>query len=317
MKSDTMELLARLKSLEENLGRVIKGKDDVIRLSIITLLSRGHLLIEDVPGVGKTTLAHAIARSINGSFHRVQFTSDLLPSDITGVTIFNQSTNAFEFKKGPIFTHILLADEINRATPKTQSALLEAMNDYQVSVDGNTYTLPMPFFVIATQNPVEYEGTYPLPESQLDRFMMCLGMGYPAKEDEKKILSLQEEDLTPANLSPVLEVEDALFLQKRVESVKVDDTLIGYIVEILDLTRRRTDLFELGVSPRGGIALRRAAQAKALIEGRGFVLPDDIKTLAPHILAHRTIPSVGEGYGSIEERKSLIGDILAVVEVPL
>ena len=312
-----MELLARLKSLEENLGRVIKGKDDVIRLSIITLLSRGHLLIEDVPGVGKTTLAHAIARSINGSFHRVQFTSDLLPSDITGVTIFNQSTNAFEFKKGPIFTHILLADEINRATPKTQSALLEAMNDYQVSVDGNTHPLPMPFFVIATQNPVEYEGTYPLPESQLDRFMMCLGMGYPAREDEKKILSLQEEDLTPANLSPVLEVEDVLFLQKRVESVKVDDTLIDYIVEILDLTRRRTDLFELGVSPRGGIALRRAAQAKALIEGREFVLPDDIKTLAPHILAHRIIPAIGEGYGSIEERKSLIGEILAGVEVPL
>lgn len=312
-----MELFERLKSLEENLGRVIKGKDDVIRLSIITLLSRGHLLIEDVPGVGKTTLAHAIARSINGSFHRVQFTSDLLPSDITGVTIFNQTKNTFEFKHGPVFANVVLADEINRATPKTQSALLEAMNDYQVSVDGNTYTLPMPFFVIATQNPVEYEGTYPLPESQLDRFMMCLGMGYPAKEDEKKILSLQEEDLTPANLSPVIEVEDALFLQKRVESVRVDDTLIDYIVEILDLTRRRTDLFELGVSPRGGIALRRAAQAKALIEGREFVLPDDIKTLAPHILAHRIIPAIGEGYGSIEERKSLIGEILAGVEVPL
>lgn len=312
-----MNTAQKLKSLEKNLSKVIKGKEEVIRLSIVTLLAKGHLLIEDVPGVGKTTLAHGIARSINGSFQRIQFTSDLLPSDITGVTIYNQTMNSFEFREGPVFAHIVLADEINRATPKTQSALLEAMNDYQVTVDRKTYSLPEPFFVIATQNPIEYEGTYPLPESQLDRFMMCLGMGYPSKEEEKKVLTAPPEELLPSNLQPVLDVEEILKLQGLVEKVKIDDSLITYLLEILDSTRKNPDFFELGVSPRGGIALRKASQALALTEERDFVIPDDIKRLAPHVLSHRVIPYVESRYTSIEDRKEMIREILRKVDVPL
>ncbi len=312
-----MDVDSKLNALEKNLKQVIKGKDEAVRLSIVALIARGHLLIEDVPGVGKTTLAHALARSIDGSFHRIQFTSDLLPSDIIGVTIYNQKKNSFEFKKGPLFTHVLLADEINRATPKTQSALLEAMNDSQVTVDRKTHPLPKPFFVVATQNPIEYEGTYPLPESQLDRFMVCLDMGYPSKEDERKIIVSSNEDLMPSNLHHVLDTNEVLKLQERVENVKIENSLVTYLLNIIEATRNSPEVLELGVSPRGGIALRKAAQAFALIQGRDYVVPDDIKNLSPYLLAHRVILNTGGEFNVMEERRVIIRDLLEKVEVPL
>lgn len=311
------DIRGKVEALQENLGKVIKGKEEVIKLSIVTLVARGHLLIEDIPGVGKTTLAHSLAQSINCSFQRIQFTSDLLPSDIIGITVYNQAKNLFEFKEGPVFANIILADEINRTTPKSQSALLEAMNDHQVSVERTTYPLPDPFLVLATQNPLEYEGTYPLPESQLDRFMMCLRIGYPGREHEKQILTSSREDLLPENLRPVIGGDDILFLQSQVEKIRVEDSLTEYILDIVEATRNNRDTIELGVSTRGAIALYRASQALALIEGRDFVIPDDIKTLVHRVLSHRVIFKPGVDGGSLEGREEIIKEVIKRVGVPL
>jgi MoxR-like ATPase len=258
---------AKIVALHDNIERVICGKSEVVTLAVVTLLARGHLLIEDVPGVGKTTLAQSFARSLNCSFKRVQFTSDLLPSDIIGLSVFHQQTREFEFRPGPIFANIVLADEINRTTPKTQSSLLEAMNDAQVSVENHTHPLPRPFMVIATQNPVEYQGTFPLPESQLDRFLIRVHMGYPGVDDEKRILAGRQIVPRADDLSPVLTADEVVALQDEASRVTVDDALIDYLMAIVTATRTRPDL-DLGVSTRGAVFLYRAAQAMALVEGR-------------------------------------------------
>ena len=279
-----VELIRRL---EDNVARALVGKPEVIRLAVIGLLARGHLLIEDVPGVGKTTLAAALARSIGGGFQRIQFTSDMLPSDILGVSIYQPDRGDFVFKPGPLFTNIVLADEINRTTPKTQSSLLEAMNEAQVSLDHSTYQLPRPFMVLATQNPLEYEGTHALPESQLDRFLLRITIGYAGASDEKAILRGAGATPTEA-LGPVLAVADVLRLQDEVERVRVEDSVLDYVLALVAATRAAPPL-RLGVSPRGSLALLRAARARALADGRDFVVPDDVKTLAVPALAHRVL----------------------------
>jgi len=309
--------LSKLEGLESALGIAIRGKAEVLRLSIVCLLARGHLLIEDVPGVGKTTLAHALARSVNCSFHRLQFTADMLPSDVLGVTIYNAHTQAFEFKPGPIFTNFLLADEINRATPKTQSALLEAMNELQVTIDGRSHMLSQPFLVVATQNPIEHHGTYPLPESQLDRFLMRLRIGYPDSVSEKQIL--RNSDRSSSDAVPVVLTADELIqIQDRVAQVKVDDALADYILAIVEKTRNHESL-ALGVSPRGAQALYRASQALALTEGRDFVLPDDIKRLAVPIFAHRVVVNTRTTLtrASSSHAERILEEILTLVDVPL
>jgi MoxR-like ATPase len=276
------------------------------------LLARGHLLIEDVPGVGKTTLAHALARSINAAFQRIQFTSDLLPSDVLGVTVYRQSDHTFEFKKGPIFANIVLADEVNRATPKTQSALLEAMSDRQVSVDKATYDLPAPFMLLATQNPLEYSGTFPLPESQLDRFTMCIMIGYPDEAEERKIIVSGDS----AETAPVVSAADVEEMQGIAAGVRVDEDLVGYILAIASATRRHKGI-RLGVSPRATKALYRAVQAHALISGRDYSIPDDIKTLSVPVFAHRIIPSERSGSDGAGQARSLIEDVLSGLSVPV
>jgi MoxR-like ATPase len=308
----------QIQSVQSNIARVIKGKDSIVELAVIALLARGHLLIEDVPGVGKTTLAHSLARSLDCSFRRIQFTSDLLPSDILGVSIFNQQSHAFEFKPGPIFTNIVLADEINRTTPKTQSSLLEAMNDAQVSVESHTYPLPQPFMVIATQNPVEYHGTFPLPESQLDRFLMRIRIGYPDASEEKKILERQQWAHPADELHPVLTAQDILDLQESVEKVRVDESLTDYLLAIVTATRQSEQL-SLGVSTRGAMALFKAAKARALVRDRAYCLPDDIKELAPPVLSHRVMLAFGESSrgGRFEEAEHLIHELVETVPVPL
>lgn len=305
----------KIKSLQENLEKIIKGKSTIIKQAITTFLARGHLLIEDVPGVGKTTLAHGLARSINCTFQRIQFTSDLLPSDIIGVTIYNQEKHIFEFKQGPLFAHIVLVDEINRTTPKTQSSLLEAMNDRQVSVDRTTYPLSEPFMVIATQNPLEYEGTYPLPESQLDRFMMRIKIGYPDILAEKEILISKSNELQPQNLNPVLSLEDVLYLQNLVDKIKIDDDLVEYLLAIVNATRK-CDKLSLGVSPRGAMALYRAAQSYALVDGRTYCIPDDIKRLLIPVFSHRivTANTIEEETGDTE---NIIQEIADKIDVPM
>ncbi|MBM3726967.1 MAG: MoxR family ATPase [Acidobacteria bacterium] len=307
---------ARLKDLEAALTRVIRGKPEAVRLSVVCLLARGHLLIEDVPGVGKTTLAQSLARSVDGRFHRLQFTADMLPGDILGVTVYNAHAREFEFKPGPVFTNFLLADEINRGTPKTQSALLEAMNESQVTIDGRSHELSRPFMVIATQNPAEYHGTYPLPESQLDRFLLRLRMGYPDQTSEREIL---KRGALPAaaDVQPVLTGGELIELQGRVDQVRVDDSLLEYLLAIVERTRQNEAL-SLGVSPRGAQALYRASQALALVEGRAFVTPDDIKRLAIPVCAHRVM--LGSRTG-LQQRATgaperVIEEILARVEVP-
>jgi len=316
-----MQTTARIRSIQANIEQVIKGKGPVVEWVVLCLLARGHLLIEDVPGVGKTTLAHSLARSLDCTFKRIQFTSDLLPSDILGVSMFNQSAQGFEFKPGPIFANIVLADEINRTTPKTQSSLLEAMNDVQITVDGQTHPLPQPFMVIATQNPMEHHGTFPLPESQLDRFLMRIQIGYPDPAEEKKILERQQ-GLHPAEeLQPVLSVQDVLDLQQAVEKVRLEDSLADYLLAIVSATRQ-SPLLSLGISTRGAMALHKAAKARALLRDRDYCLPDDIKELAPVVLSHRVMVQAGQagawsGGRRFEDAERVIRDIVSSIPVPL
>jgi len=289
----------------------------VVRLSLTCLLARGHLLIEDVPGVGKTTLAQALARSVDSSFHRIQFTSDMLPSDVVGVTIYNAHSESFEFKRGPVFTHFLLADEINRATPKTQSALLEAMNELQVTIDGRSYPLEQPFMVVATQNPVEHHGTYPLPESQLDRFLMRIRIGYPEAVAEREIVRRGGAS-SAESMRSVLSGDDLVTLQDTVARVTVDDALVDYMLAIVERTRTHESL-AMGVSPRGAQALYRATQALAAVEGRDYATPDDVKRLALPVFAHRVVVNsrVALAPRSTEAAERVLNEILTLVDVPL
>ncbi len=289
--SPSMQAVRQLaERLIQNVERVIFGKRDVIELTVICLLCQGHLLIEDVPGVGKTMLAKALARSLGGSFKRIQFTPDMLPSDVTGNSIYNQKTGEFEFRPGPIMAQIVLADEINRATPKTQAALLEAMEERQVTVDGVTYRLGPPFLVLATQNPIEYEGTFPLPEAQLDRFLMRVSLGYPSPEQEMAILDAQQFSHPIEKLGQVTTIEEVVAMQEALKSVYADKLIKEYIVTLVDATRHHPDVY-LGASPRGALTLFRTAQARAAIHNRDYVIPDDVKALAPATLGHRIIIS--------------------------
>lgn len=276
--------------LKENIGQVIVGKEDVIELILISLLCEGHVLLEDVPGIGKTTLAKAMARSLDCSFSRIQFTPDLLPSDVTGISFFNQKSQSFEFRPGPLMSQIVLADEINRATPRTQSALLEAMQERQVTVDERTHHLPRPFIVMATQNPIELEGTFPLPEAQIDRFLMRLSLGYPSEEEENQIVLRFDAGDPLDDLGPVTTTEELLSLQRAVHQVHVEQTVREYLVRMARATREH-EAVELGVSPRGTLALYHTAQALAALRGRTFVIPDDIKMLVQHVLTHRIMIS--------------------------
>jgi MoxR-like ATPase len=318
MPTATSQVVAQL---QRSIARAIYGKEEAIQLSLITLLARGHLLIEDVPGVGKTTLAQALAKSFHCTFQRIQFTSDLLPSDVLGVSVYNPETREFEFRSGPIFANVVLADEINRTTPRTQSALLEAMNEAQVSIDGKTMALPQPFLVIATQNPVEHHGTYPLPESQLDRFLMRIKMGYPSPETEREILrkrvGVRGENPLDA-LEPVADVSEVLTMQDEVAHIKVDSSLHDYALEIVNRTRN-SDLLALGVSPRGTLMLQRAAQARAFLDGRDYCLPDDFKKLAVPVFSHRVVAS--SRHASLQKKsettESVLREIVESVPVPL
>jgi MoxR-like ATPase len=304
--------------LQRSIAHAIFGKEDVIQLALITLLARGHLLIEDVPGVGKTTLAQALAKSFHCSFQRIQFTSDLLPSDVLGVSVYNPESREFEFRQGPVFANVVLADEINRTTPRTQSALLEAMNEAQVTLDGRTLALPQPFLVIATQNPVEHHGTYPLPESQLDRFLMRIKMGYPSNETERQILRNHSGENQVTAVDPVADVTDVLSMQETVARVKVDNSLHDYALEIVNRTRKSEQL-ALGVSPRGTLMLQRAAQARAFLKGRDYCLPDDFKQLAVSVFSHRVVASTR--HASLQKKsettENVLREIVDSVRVPL
>ena len=308
----------KLDQLQASIESVIRGKPDVVELALVTLLASGHLLIEDVPGVGKTTLAQALARSFDCSFQRIQFTSDLLPSDIVGLEVYNQQQGTFEFKPGPVFANVILADEINRTTPKTQSALLEAMAEGHITVEQQTYTLPRPFIVLATQNPVEHHGTYPLPESQLDRFMMRLRIGYPDSDDEKDILRRQTLNSTVEQLVPVMHSDDVLSMQREVREINVEESLLDYLIRIVQATRE-SEILDLGVSPRGSLALYHASQAMAFFKGRDFVIPDDIKQLAIPVFAHRVVVNsrYSSGLRRSEESDAALQEILRTVAVPL
>jgi MoxR-like ATPase len=297
-----------------NVEKVIVGKTDAVRLTVVGLLCQGHLLIEDVPGTGKTVLAKSLARSVGGSFHRIQFTPDMLPSDVIGVTIFNQQTREFEFRAGPIMAQIVLTDEINRATPKTQAALLEAMEERQVTVDGVTYPTPRPFLVLATQNPIEYEGTFPLPEAQLDRFMLRLTLGYPGLQDEIRMLEQQQTVHPLDTLKEIVSIEELIQAQQAIRQVRASLEIKRYILEIVTATRRHGEVY-LGASPRGSLALLRTAQAWAALSGRDFVLPDDIKKMAPSVLAHRLIVGAAARIRELDSR-TLIEEILRSVAAP-
>ncbi len=312
------EALGALQRVEENIARVIRGKQDAIRLGLTALLARGHLLVEDIPGVGKTTLARALARSIDCSFRRIQFTSDLLPSDIVGVSVFDQERASFEFRPGPLFANIVLADEVNRTTPRTQSSLLEAMSEGQISVDTQTHVLEQPFLVIATQNPQEHFGTYPLPESQMDRFLLRIRLGYPGADDERRLMLERGGGDALENLRPVTDASSIRLLQVMVDDVRVEDRLVDYALSVVHETRR-SPMLALGVSPRGAIAWTRAAQAYAMVLGRDYVLPDDFKLLAVPALAHRVILGAHqESLGRArEEAERVLGEILERVSVPI
>jgi MoxR-like ATPase len=314
-ESGSLELSAdQIGELERNVLQVFRGKREVIRLAIVTLLARGHLLIEDVPGVGKTTLAQALARSLGLSFQRIQCTSDLLPSDILGVTIWNQREQRFEFVPGPIFASILLVDEINRATPKTQSALLEAMSEGRVTVERRTYDLPKPFLVLATQNPQEHSGTFFLPESQLDRFLLHLRLGYPDRANERELILSGGVEEELANLRPVWSAHQLIELQNRVRSVHVAESIGDYILALVEATRR-SDALRLGVSTRAALGICRAAQALALCEGRTFVVPDDVKALFLPVLAHRVV--LRRGSGDLDQATAVLQRILDTTPVPI
>jgi len=304
--------------LQEAIETVIKGKPEAVRLAIVTLIAGGHLLVEDVPGVGKTTLAQALARALDCSFQRIQFTSDLLPSDVIGLSIYNQHSSVFEWKPGPVFANIVLADEINRTTPKTQSALLEAMGEKQVTVEGITHLLPAPFMVLATQNPIEHHGTYPLPESQLDRFMLRLRIGHPSLRDEKQILRDREHFDPLDEVVPVMTAEEVIDLQRSVAAVAIDDALVDYLMSIVAATRA-SEMLDLGVSPRGSLALFRAAQALALTEERSYCIPDDIKRLVLPVFAHRILVSsrFASALRRSEEAEAVLTEIMKTVSVPL
>ena len=297
-----------------NVEKVIVGKHHEVQLALVALICRGHLLIEDVPGVGKTSLAKSLAKSIGSTFKRMQFTPDLLPSDVTGVSIYNQKTAEFEFRPGPVMAQIVLADEINRATPKTQSALLEAMEERQITTDGVTRPLPDPFLVMATQNPIEYEGTFPLPEAQLDRFMMRISLGYPSRADEMIVLAAQQQVHPLDGIGQVIAVEDLLRLQKEVRNIYVDRLVMEYIVDIVSATREHQEVY-LGASPRGSLALYKGTQARASLYGRDYVIPDDVKELAEPTLAHRLIVSPAARIRNVDTRQ-IIAEILEGVPVP-
>jgi MoxR-like ATPase len=306
----------RIALLQQNVERVIRGKAEVVQFCIAALLAKGHILLEDVPGVGKTTLAHALARSLSLSFQRIQFTSDLLPADIVGITIYKQEPQEFEFVSGPIFTNVLLADEINRATPKTQSALLEAMSEGMITIEKNRLPLPDPFLVIATQNPVEHVGTYPLPESQLDRFLMKLTIGYPNATDEKKLLRAGGAQDALEHLEPVLDAADVRELQEQVGSIHMNEALVDYLMSIVHTTRTHDEV-ALGVSTRGALTYFRACQALAMVSGRDFVVPEDVKRLAAPVLSHRILMKERRSFrGDTTPEARFIGRVVNEVPVP-
>jgi MoxR-like ATPase len=304
----------KLDLLRANLAKVIQGKQESIELLTIALVANGSVLMEDLPGMGKTTLAKALAKSVNLSFHRIQFTPDLLPGDILGGSIYNPINGSFYFRRGPIFCNVLLADEINRASPRTQSALLEAMGEAQATIEGERYDLPSPFLVVATENPVEFHGTYPLPEAQLDRFLLALRIGYPDPQTEKNILYAQAEESPLDTIQPVLSGEEVLEMQRQVRHVKVEDAVARYIVEIVDKTRHDTRL-KIGASPRGSLMFFRAAQASAFSRGRDYVLPDDVQRVAPCVLPHRLILTPKAKYGGTT-KEEVVADVVRLVKVP-
>ncbi|MDQ0485145.1 AAA family ATPase [Guptibacillus hwajinpoensis] len=304
-----------VKRVIENIEKVIVGKRDVAELSLVALLAGSHVLLEDVPGVGKTMMVRALAKSVGARFNRIQFTPDLLPSDLTGVSIFNQREMKFEFRKGPLLGNIVLADEINRTSPKTQSALLEGMEEGSVTVDGDTHILPQPFFVMATQNPIEYEGTYPLPEAQLDRFLLKLRMGYPSPEEELEVLNRTEHAHPIDSIGAALELEELLDMQRKVKAVFVEGSVKQYIIDIVSRTRNNTSIY-LGASPRGSLSLMKACQAYAFMRNRDYVLPDDVKFLAPYVLSHRIILKSEAAFEG-QKPEEIIKEIIHRVRVPL
>ena len=310
-----MDHMDKLRQLRQNVELVLLGKAETVRKVLVALLARGHVLLEDVPGVGKTILARAIAKSVDCTFNRIQLTPDLLPSDMLGVSVYDSQTGQFTFKRGPIFAHIVLVDEINRTTPRTQSALLEAMNESQVSADGTTYPLGPPFMVLATQNPYEFEGTYFLPENQLDRFMVRIRIGYPDKQTEREILHVQPARTRLEQLQPVMTADELIATQQRVLAVQVDEAITDYILAIAEATRRSEEL-TIGLSPRGSLALMQAGRASAVLDGRDYVVPDDVKALATNVCAHRLLTKSLTQEGSAAATEAIFGRILETIPVP-